>query len=106
MITCEDVLQYEHLASMVPAFVLQRMAKRNSNLVSKFESKIKPRLENLSEDHKNKLNFALNSNVSDLQKIMDEAFKRTDKKQFEILANPDNAEFIEINLDELRKLLS
>jgi hypothetical protein len=37
---------------------------------------------------------------------MDEAFKRTDKKQFEILANPDNAEFIEINLDELRKLLS
>lgn len=64
-ITCDDVLKYEHLTSKVPAFLLGRMAKRNSNLVSKFESQIRLRIGNLDENSEHLLNVILNSDVSD-----------------------------------------
>lgn len=104
-LTCDDVMKYEHHASKVPAFLLSRMAKRNSNLISKFESQIKPRLGNLDENHKRLLDIVLNSDVSELQEVMGEVYAKTDKKQFKILADPKNADFIESNLDEVRKLL-
>ena len=104
-ITCDDVMKYEHLASKVPSFILSRMAKRNSNLVSKFESQIRPRLVNLSGERKHLLDIVLSTDVSDLQSVLGEAYDRTGKKQFKILAEPKNAGFIESNLDELRKLL-
>lgn len=104
-LTVDDVLRFEHLTSKVPTFLLKRMAKRNSNLVSKFESQIAPRLANLNEHHRHLLDLVLSSDVSDLQNLMGEAFDKTGKKQFKILADPNNAGFIESNLDELRKLL-
>lgn len=104
-ITCDDVLKYEHLASKVPAFLLGRMAKRNSNLVSKFESQIRPRIGNMDDNRKHLLNVILNSDIGDLQSVMAEAFERTGTKQFKILADPKNAGFIESNLDEIRKML-
>ena len=104
-ITCDDVMPYAHHASKVPAFLLKRMAKRNSNLVGKFESQIKPRLENLNENHRHKLDLVLNSDVSELQSVLAEAYDRSGKKQFQILADPNNAGFIERNLDEIRKLI-
>lgn len=103
-LTCDDVMQYEHLASRVPAFLLGRMAKRNSNIVSKFESQVKPRIDNLNENHKHLLDIVLSSDVSEIQRVMDEVFEKTGKKQFKILADPKNSEFIEKNLDEIRKL--
>ena len=104
-ITCDDVMKFEHYTSKIPAFLLGRMAKRNSNLVGKFESQIRPRLANLDGEHKRLLDIVLNSDVSDLQSVMGEAFEKTGTIQFKILADPKNAGFIESNLDELRKML-
>ena len=104
-LTCDDVLKYESHVSKVPAFILGRMAMKNSNLVAKFESQIKPRLENLSEHHKQLIDIVLASDVSDLQSVLDEAFQKTGTKQFKILADSKNARFIERNLEEVRKLL-
>lgn len=104
-LTCDDVMKYEHLVSKVPAFVLEKMAKRKSNLVSKFESQIRPRLETLGDANREKLEVVLNSDVSDLQAVLNEAYEKSGKKQFKILANPKYAEFIEQNLDEVRKML-
>jgi hypothetical protein len=36
---------------------------------------------------------------------MNEAYIKTNKKQFKILADPKNKEFIKLNLAELEKLL-
>lgn len=105
MITVDDVLRFESYASKVPAFVLERMAKRKSNLVSKFESQIRPRLETLGDANREKLEVVLNSEVSDLQAVLNEAYEKSGKKQFKILANPKYAEFIEQNLDEVRKMI-
>ena len=47
----------------------------------------------------------LNSDVDDLQAIMGEAYDKTGKKQYKILANPKYKEFITSNIDEIRKLV-
>ncbi|WP_296788795.1 hypothetical protein [uncultured Methanobrevibacter sp.] len=100
----DDVKQYEHLFSLVPSFMLERMAKKNRNLVDKFKSKIQPRLESLSDNQRNKYEMILNSDVDELQSIMAEAYEKTDKKQYKILANPEYRKFIETNIEELKKL--
>ena len=103
-ITYHDVLEHQHLFALVPPFILERMAKRNSNLVDKFRPNIQSHLTSLSDDQKVKLDIILNSDVDDLQAIMKEAYVKTNKKQYRILADPKYKEFIELNLNELRKL--
>lgn len=104
-ITCDDVLEYQHFLKLVPPFLLGRMAKKNSNLVSKFESKVHSYLANLNENQRKKLHIVLNSDVSDLQEVLGEAYRKTNKKHYKILSDTSNREFIEINIAELRKMV-
>lgn len=104
-ITCDDVLEYQHFLKLVPPFLLGRMAKKNSNLVKKFESKVQSYLSNLNDIQRKKLHILLNSDISDLQAIMGEAYRKTNKKHYKILADPSNREFIELNIQELRKMV-
>lgn len=104
-ITYNDVVEYQHFFKLVPPFLLERMAKKNSNLVKKFESKVKSYLNNLSDNQQKKLDIMLASDVDDLQAVMGEAYEKTNKKQYKILANPSYKEFIELNIDEIRKMI-
>lgn len=104
-ITIDDVMEYDYLFTLAPSFILERMAKRNSNLVNKFKSVIQSYMDNLSMEQSNKLTAILNSDVSELQKIMMDSYLKTNKKQYKILANPDYKNFIVLNLDELRKMI-
>ena len=104
-ITYEDVMEYEKLFVMAPSFLLERFAKRNSNVVSKFKSQIQSHLNNLNSDQRNKLDIILKTPTSELQEIMNEAYIKTNIKQYKILANPKYEDFIENNLDEIRKLI-
>ena len=104
-ITYEDVEEYEKFFKFIPSFLLERFAKKNTNLVLKFESKVKSFLNNLSDNQKHKLDIVLNSEVDELQSIMEDAHSRTNLKQYEILSNPKYKEFIETNLDEVRRLI-
>lgn len=104
-ITYEDIEEYSHLFALAPAFMLEAMARTNANLVSKFHSSIKPYMDNLDPDQKNKLITILSSDVGYLQEKMAEAFEKTKKKQYRILANPEYRDFIEKNLNELKKML-
>ena len=88
-ITYDDVIEYTHLFTMVPSFVLEMMARKNSNF----------------DDQKNKLDIILNSDIDELQFVMDEAYRKTGKKQFKILANPKYKDFIQHNLSEIKKLI-
>ncbi len=100
----DDVKQYEHLFSLVPSFMLERMAKKNRNLVDKFKSKIESKINSLSDTQRAKYDIILNSDVEELQAVMAEAYEKSDKKQYKILANPKYKEFIELNIGELKKL--
>lgn len=104
-ITYDDVKEYENLFMMVPSFLLERFARKNTNFVLKFESKIKSHLAGLDDEQRSKLNIILNSNVDDLQAIMDEAYRKSGVKQYRVLANPKYKKFIETNIGELRKII-
>lgn len=103
-ISYDDLKEHEHLFTLAPSFVLKGMARRNSNLVEKFKSTIESHLSKLNDEQKRKLDIIVNSEVEELQELLAEAYKKTRIKQYEILANPKNREFIELNLNELRKL--
>ena len=104
-ITYNDVREYESLFKLAPSFLLERFARKNSNIVSKFQSQIMSHLRNLNEVQKKKLDIIVNSDVHELQAIMMEAYKKTKVKQYKILANPKYKEFIELNLNEIKKLI-
>ena len=105
-ISYEDIIEYQHLFMLAPAFFLEIMAKKNSNLVIKFRQHVLSHFEKLTEHEKGRLEIILNSDIDDLQNLMDEAFEKSGIKQFKILANPKYKEFIELNIDELKKLLN
>jgi hypothetical protein len=104
-ITFEDVREYESLFKLAPAFLLERFAKRNANIVRKFQSHIASHLSKLDDDQKNKLEIILNTQTHELQAIMAEAYRKTKVKQYNVLANPKYADFIEKNIDEIRKMV-
>lgn len=102
----EDVKPYEKLFTAMPAFLLERFAKRNSNFVLKFKSKVESFIAGLDENQKKKMDIVLSSDIDDLQAVMAEAYEKTNIKQYKILANPKYKEFIRINLDEVHKMIN
>ena len=104
-LTYEDVKPYEKLFTAMPAFLLERFAKKKSNFVVKFRSKVESFLAGLDDNQKKKLDIVLNSDIDELQAVMAEAYEKTDIKQYKILANPKYKEFIELNLNEIEKML-
>lgn len=104
-ITYDDVREYESLFTLAPPFLLERFARKNTNLARKFSSVIKSYMAGLTDDQRHKLDIILDSDVGELQAIMDESYKRTGKKQFRILANPKYKSFIGDNLGEIRKMI-
>ena len=103
-ISYEDIKEYQHLFTLAPSFLLERMARKNSNLVNKFGPTINSHLSSLNDAQRKKLEIILNSEIAVLQEVMADAFRKTKIKQFKILANPKYKEFIELNLAELKKM--
>ena len=101
----EDIEQYEKLFTLTPSFLLERFAKKNTNLVLKFEPKVRNYMANLNSEQKNKLDIVLNSDVEEIQDLMNEAYLKSNKKQYKVLANPKYKQFIEDNLNEIRKMI-
>ena len=104
-ITYEDIQKYEFVLSKVPSLLLGTMIRRNSNLVSKFESQIISKLNNLNEVQEKQLNIILNSEVSEIQELLKVAYEKSGKKQYKQLSDPKATKFIEDNLSELKKIV-
>ena len=99
---CHRIWEIIHIN---PPLLLERFAKKNTNLVLKFESQVKSHLNGLSDSQKDKLNLILDSDVDELQSIMAEAYQKSNKKQYKILADPKYKQFIEDNLNGIRKII-
>ena len=104
-ITYMDVIEYEKLFTRITSFVLERFARKNSNLVLKFKGQVESQLHKLNDKQWEKLDIILNTDVSELQRILYEAYDKTNVKQYKILANPKYSIFIESNLDEIKKII-
>ena len=104
-ITYDDIEKYSHLFTLVPAFVLERMARKNANLVSKFESATRKTLNDLTDEERKKLHLILAANIDDLQSLMRYAYKKSGKKHYKILGNPEYKPFVKLNLNEIKKMI-
>lgn len=104
-ITYADVAEYEHLFTLAPPLILGAMIKTRVNLVNKFKPSIVDYLEKLTPEEKSKLNLILNTDTEKLQRVMFVAYKKTGKKQFYLLANPENREFVEMNINGIKELI-
>jgi len=104
-LTYEDIKQYEFLLAKAPSLLLGTMIRTNANLISKFESFITPRLQSLNEIHRKRLDMVLNSDVSEIQALLADAYQKSGKKQYKQLSEPKATKFIEKNIAELKKLL-
>ena len=51
-ITYDDVQEFEKFFKLVPSFLLERYAKKNTNIVLKFKSKVQSFIDNLDDEHK------------------------------------------------------
>lgn len=100
-----DVLEYEFLFTLVPSIVLKTMVKTNTNLIAKFETKVIVSLDGLNQKQREMLDIILKSPVEELQEVMKEAYQKSHKKQYKILADPKSRPFIEKNIKELKKLV-
>ena len=105
-LTYEDVKPYEGLVSKIPTLILKRMISKNSNLVTKFESVILANLDNLDSEQKEQLNLVLESDVDELQALSAESYEKSGIKAFKLMADPNCKDFIELNITELKKLMS
>lgn len=104
-LTYEDVKPYEGLVSKIPTLILKRMIRKNSNLVSKFESVICSYLGNLTPQQKEQLNLMLESDIDELQALAAESYEKSGIKAFKLMADPNCKDFIELNIAELKKLI-
>ena len=104
-ISYEDIKPYEELFTATPAFLLERFAKRKTNFVLKFKSKVESLLDGLDDNQKKKLDIVLNSDTDELQAVMADAYEKTNIKQYKILANPKYKEFIQININEIENMI-
>ncbi|AMD18392.1 hypothetical protein TL18_10465 [Methanobrevibacter sp. YE315] len=104
-ITVDDVMEFQGIFSLMPAFVFEGVAKKKKNLTKKFESTIRAYLNSASEEDLNKIRRVLNTDIDELQVVMGEAYKKTNDKHFKVLANPKYKEFVELNFNELKMMM-
>ena len=104
-ITYKDVKEYENLFTMAPAFLLETLARTNTDLVTKFKPIIRGYMDELTPEQRHKLDLLLASEIHELQSLMHEAYTRSKKSQYRVLANPKYKKFIEDNLEGLRRML-
>ncbi|GEM_PF-615428 len=105
-ITEDDVIESLELFTRVPSFILRRWARGRTNLASRFRSQIIEGYSQLSESDRERVRAVLQMDVSDIQNILEAAHLKTGKRQLGILADPSSRNFIEINLGEIRNILS
>lgn len=105
-LTYEDIKPYEGFVSKIPTLILKRLIRKNSNFVLKFESIILSHINNLNLNQKEQLNIILEADINELQELSQESYEKSGIKAFKLIADPNCKDFLELNLNELKKLIS
>ncbi|PKL66271.1 MAG: hypothetical protein CVV28_11780 [Methanobacteriales archaeon HGW-Methanobacteriales-1] len=105
IITENDVIETLDLFTKVPSILLRRWVSKNSNMVKSFSNQIESYKNKLSPRDMARAEKVMEMPVEELQEILKKAYVRTGKNQLKILADPKARSFIDLNLQEARKVL-
>lgn len=106
-ITIEEKVIYKVLRTIeqVPPFVVNKYVSLNINAVEEFDDRINKYKKELSEDDLSKIRKLIETPVEELQDILSKMYSKTKMEQFKILAEPEAKPLLELNLQELKKIL-
>ncbi|MGZ7119651.1 MAG: hypothetical protein ACXVH2_08075 [Methanobacterium sp.] len=104
-ITDEDVIGLMDLFTRVPVILLKGAISSNMNAVRRFEDRIESYKSRLKPEEMEKIRAVTEMPIPELQEILHNAYLKTGKKQFKLLADPKAQKFISKNLNELKKVL-
>ncbi|WP_414469229.1 hypothetical protein [Methanobacterium sp. ACI-7] len=104
-ITEKDVMELMDFFTAVPVVLLKGAISSNMNAVKTFENQIESYKTQLTPLEKQKIKAVTEMPVPEIQKILYNAYERTNKKQLKILADPKAEKFISRNLNELKLVL-
>jgi hypothetical protein len=101
----EDIGRLLKLLEKFPPFVVNAYISKDINAVKEFESQIKEQTAQLTDEDLLKVRKIIEMQVPELQKILNGLYLITTMEQLKILAEPRAEPLIELNLNELRRIL-
>lgn len=101
----KDIAGLLKLLEQFPPFVVNSYISKNINVVEEFETQIKEKTAHLTDENLQKVRKIIEMPTSELQKILNELYLITNMEQLKILAEPRAEPLIELNLEELKKIL-
>jgi len=104
-IQSKTIGKFLRLLENFPPFVVNSYISKDINAVKEFESAIMENTKQLTDEDLLKVKKIINMPVGELQKILSELYLITNMEQLKILAEPRAGPLIELNLNELRKIL-
>lgn len=106
-ITVEEKIIYQVLRTIeaVPPFVVQKYVSLNINTVEEFDNKIKQYKSELSDEDLSKIRKIVETPAEELQIVLGKIYLKTNMEQFKIISEPEAKPLIELNLQELKKIL-
>ena len=101
----KDVAALLRLLRKFPPFVFNSYISSNINAVKEFDKTIKENTSHLTDDDLKEIRIIIEMPIPELQNVLNELYLITKLEQFKILADPKAVPFIELNLEELKKIL-
>jgi len=93
------------LLEKFPPYVVNGYVSKNINAVKEFEDQIKENTAHLTDDDLLKVRKIVEMPVSELQNLLNELYTITSMEQLKILAEPSAEPLIELNIQELKRIL-
>ena len=101
----KDIGKLLKLLENFPPFVVNMYISKNINAVEEFEIPIKEYMAKLNDKDLSKAREIIEMPISEIQDILNELYVITNMEQFKILSQPKAVPLIELNLNELKKVL-
>ncbi len=101
----KDIYKILHTVEQIPPFVVNKYVSLNINVVEEFDERIYEYKKELTKDDLFKIRKIIETPIEELQMLLNKLYLETKMEQFKILAGPDAKTLIEMNLQELKRIL-
>lgn len=101
----KDVWKTLRAVEHMPTYALTKYITLNINAVDEFEVRITDYMDKLSDEELQTIKRIIEIPVHELQTILNNLYLETKLEQFKILAEPEAKPLIELNINELKKLI-
>lgn len=100
-----DIWKVLSTLDQLPPFVVDKYVAMKINVVEELEDQIEDYKKNLSEEDLLKIRKVIETPVEELQGVLNELYLETKMEQFKKMAAPEAKPLIELNVQELKKIL-